>query len=110
MTLPPTSHPLLINRKAPHLVRMDWIEQCASLPGKTLHLGMAIWWLAGIRHGPRVQLTRRTLARFGISRDACYPGLKRLEEARLVSVWRLPGRAPMVTLIERDGTPLRLPD
>lgn len=65
--------------------------------------------LMSILKSPTVRLTRRTMARVNISRYAVTDALRRLEEAGLVRVWRLPGRSPMVTAVEPGtGTPLDL--
>lgn len=96
----------------PRHVRYDWLAAVASIStrsSKSLHLGIALAWLAATRHAPGVSLTRRTLAKWNLSRDACYDGLRRLEAAGLVRVWRLPGRSPHVILMEPGiDTPLRL--
>lgn len=94
----------------PRLIRYDWLAEVAKLPGKSLHLGIALSWMAVLRGGPRVQLGRRVMARFSLSRDACYDALRRLEAHGLIKVWRLPGRSPMVTLMEpgSDGKILRI--
>ena len=95
----------------PRIVRFDWLCAAGKASGKALHLGVALLWLAAVRGGPRVQLTRRGMRRFNLSRDACYDSLKRLEAAGLVKVWRLPGRSPMITLMEprAEETPLWVP-
>ncbi|MGJ0486012.1 MAG: hypothetical protein ACR65R_15970 [Methylomicrobium sp.] len=92
----------------PGLIRYDWLAEVGKLSGKSLNLGIALSWMAVVRGGPRVQLGRRVMARFSLSRDACYDALRRLEAHGLIKVWRLPGRSPMVTLLERDGRPLRI--
>jgi hypothetical protein len=91
-----------IPASAPGPVRPDWLAEAARLSGKSLHLGLALALscLAARRRAPGVPLTRRTLAQWSISRDACYDGLRRLEAAGLVQVWRLPGRSPRVILLE----------
>jgi hypothetical protein len=92
-------------------IRYDWLAQVAAVAdrGKALHLGAALAWLAATRGVPCVPLTRRTLARWNLSRDAAYDGLRTLQAHRLLIVWRLPGRAHRVVLTE-PGTdrPLRL--
>lgn len=92
-------------------VRYDWLALVAASAqrGKTLHLGLALYWLAAKRGVPGVSLTRRTLEKWSLSRDAAYDGLKVLRAAGLVIVWSLPGRAHHVILVE-PGTdaPLRL--
>lgn len=91
------------------LNRLDWLARVAQLNGKALHVGVALSWLAATYHRPAVPLTRRTLLHWNISRDACYDNLRVLEQAELIRVWRLPGRAPVVALTE-PGTsvPLRM--
>ena len=85
---------------APRLVRYDWLAQVATLSGKALHLGLALVWLAATRPSEKALLTRRAMARWNLSRDASYDGLRRLERAGLIRVWRLPGRTPHIILIE----------
>lgn len=86
--------------KMPAPARFDWLCAAAQEPGKAAQLAMMLAWQASQIDMPRVQPKRRVLRRFGISRDACYDGLKRLEDAGLVHVWRLPGRLPQVILVE----------
>jgi hypothetical protein len=104
--------PLLLNRllSEPRPIRYDWLIEVGQLSGKSLHLGIALAWMAVVRGGPRVQLGRRVMARFSLSRDASYDALRRLEAQGLVQVWRLPGHSPMVTLMEPGGggQPLRI--
>lgn len=93
----------------PEAARFDWLCEAARLPGKAAQLALMLAWQAAQARSPAVKPARRGLRRFGVSRDACYDGLKRLEDAGLVHVWRLPGRLPQVVLVE-PGTdqPLRL--
>ena len=65
-------------------VRLDWLQAAAILPGKSLHIGLLLYTLCSRRGLPLVRLTRRMLD--GVSRDAFYDGLVRLEELRLVNV------------------------
>jgi hypothetical protein len=83
----------------------EWLEQVALCADRTkaLHLGLALYWLATRSGLPGVSLTRRTLARWSLSRDAAYDALKVLKSAGLVAVWTLPGRAHHVVLL-RQGT------
>ena len=79
-------------------VRLDWLQAAATLPGKSLHIALLLHTLCSRRGLPLVHLTRRMLD--GVSRDAFYDGLVRLESLRLVNVSRLPGRAHQITLLE----------
>jgi hypothetical protein len=95
----------------PRVVRYDWLAHVARTAhhSKALHLGVALAWLAANRGAVGFSLTRRTLARWNLSRDAAYDGLRTLQAHRLLAVWKLPGRALHVLLTE-PGTdkPLRL--
>lgn len=93
----------------PEAARFDWLCEAARQPGKAAQLALMLAWQAAQTSSPTVKPARRGLRRFGVSRDACYDGLRRLEDAGLVHVWRLPGRLPQVILVE-PGTdqPLRL--
>lgn len=81
-------------------VRADWLAAAARLPGKALAVAIAIQWMANIRRQSTFALTGTTTSRFSISRDASYDGLRRLEEAGLIQVRRLPGRNPSITLLD----------
>ena len=89
-----------INRKIPRPVRLDVLEAATALPGKATQLLIGILLLVAIRQAPTVSLTRRTMARVSVSRYAASDALKRLENANIISVWRLPGRSSMVTILE----------
>lgn len=96
-----------INWKQPRLIRMDTLEAATAVPGKATQLFIGIWMLATIRQSPTVPLSRQTMARVGVSRFCATDALRRLEEAGLIKVWRLPGRSPRVTLVEPGtGIPL----
>lgn len=95
--------------KQPRLVRLDTLESATQLPGKATQLLVGLWLTASLFKSPTVPLTRRAMARVNVSRYAVTDALRRLEAAGLVKVWRLPGRSPMVTLVEPGtGTPLTL--
>jgi len=81
-------------------VPMDWLNRAARLPGKALHVGIAIWHLAGLKKQVAdIKLSSAILTDLGISRPAGYRGLKALEQAALVSVIRHTGRQPLVSLL-----------
>ncbi|CAM8668253.1 hypothetical protein MCEMIEM13_02455 [Comamonadaceae bacterium] len=89
-------------------IPLDWLQQAGVLPGKALHLGVALWFRAGLAGSMTVKLANTDLAAMGVARDAKYEGLQRLKAAGLISVEQQPGRAPTVTLLlvgEAAGTP-----
>lgn len=79
-----------------------WMTQAAQLPGKTLQVALALWYLCGLQKTDSVTLASKTAERFGISRDAKYDAIARLVNAGLVTVHQAPGKAPVVTLLKRS--------
>lgn len=77
---------------------LDWMQRAARLPGKTLHVALALWYLAGLQKSHSVKLASKPLEAMGVSRDAKYDALSRLVAAGLVTVHQQPGQAPVVTL------------
>ena len=90
----PTRQPFI---KGP--LPMPWLRAAAALPGKTLHVGLYLWYLAGLTQSQTVSLSAR-VSELGVSREAKSEALLRLEAAGLVRVLRRPGCAPMVTLLQ----------
>ena len=81
---------------------LPWMQCAAQLPGKTLQVALALWYLAGLQKTRTVRLATKSLSLMGVSRDAKYDGLARLAQEGLVSVEQKPGHAPVVTLLVRD--------
>jgi DNA-binding transcriptional ArsR family regulator len=79
----------------------DWLAAAARLPGKSLHVGIALWHAAGLQSSKTVFFSNVSALRFGLDRNAKYRALIWLEEAGLVRVERKPGRSPRVTLLNR---------
>ena len=78
---------------------MAWLNAAANLPGKTLNLGLAIWWLAGMAKTKTFKLTGKALKQMKISSDAASDALKRLEKRGLIRVQRSPGQRPTVEIL-----------
>jgi hypothetical protein len=83
-------------------VPLDWLSAAARVPGKSLHVGIALWFVSGLQRSHIVVLSNNTIRRFGLDRNAKYRGLAWLEQANLISVRRKLGRAPMVTILEHS--------
>lgn len=99
MQLGPGERELLID--PPPLV---WLSTAARLPGKSLHVAVALWFMSGLQKSRVIALSNVVSARFGLDRNSKYRGLAWLEQAGLVTIRRKLGRAPVVTLhdIESD--------
>lgn len=86
-------------------IQMDWLSSAAQLPGKALNVALAVHWLAGMNGNKPTKLIGKSLKLLNVSDDACRDGLRRLEAAGLITVARLPGQRPVVTVRQPD--PLR---
>ena len=84
-------------------IRLDWLGCAASLPGKTLHVGIALWWLHGISKGKPFKLTQKALQTLNVERDATSSALTRLEQAGLIRVVRQPGQRPTISMLDETA-------
>lgn len=80
----------------------DWLERAASLPGKALNVGLAVWHLSALKKRKSVRLSSQALTRFAVTPTATYRALRALEQARLVQVERHKGRRPIVRILHAD--------
>ena len=83
-------------------IPLGWITKAAGMEGKTLHVGMTLWFLSGLKRSRKVALSQSKLKLFGVSRQTSYRALSRLESAGLVSVERHQGRSPIVIILLTD--------
>jgi hypothetical protein len=81
-------------------VSLDWLATAGQLPGKSLHVGIVLWFLAGVCRTRTVALPNRVLSLFGVDRHAKYRALNYLEQAGLVKCERHTGRCPRVTILD----------
>jgi hypothetical protein len=81
----------------------SWWLPASRLPGKTLQVASVGWLLAGWNRSAEFELALEDWAEFGLSRFSASRGLDELERAELVSVRRMPGRSPVVTILDVDS-------
>lgn len=75
-----------------------WLQQASQLPGRSLNVALALWYLAGLTKSATVALPNKLSSKFGVDRNAKYRALNWLSNAGLVSVERKIGQAPRVTI------------
>jgi hypothetical protein len=80
-------------------VPQDWLACAAKQPGKAFHVGVAIWFQAGIVRSRKVKLSHKALRNWGIKRNTAYRAIAALEKAKLISVDRHRGRNPVVIIL-----------
>lgn len=86
-------------------ISLDWLGRAAALPGKTLNVALALWWLHGMAKGKPLKLTRAALNHLKVERDAASSGLVWLERAGLIHIVRHPGQRPTIAIIIGSGGP-----
>jgi hypothetical protein len=104
---PPARRSLPTHKKGARFLKgpipMSWLAAAARQGGKALHVGVALWHLAGMKNNGRVLLSGSVLTSFGVSRYSTSRALKSLERAKLVEVERHPGRRAVVTILDAPG-------
>jgi hypothetical protein len=80
-------------------IPMPWIIAAARSPGRSLHVGVALWVISGIHQSCIVPLTNLASQCFGLDRNSKYRGLSCLERAGLITVRRKLGQPPIVTIL-----------
>lgn len=78
----------------------EWLQIASSLPGRALHVGLALWFQSGLTKSRDVRVSSRTRQKFSTPADAYRRGLRQLELAGLVRVVRGAGRCALVTLLD----------
>ena len=82
---------------------MDWLASAAQLPGKTLNVGLALWWLAGMSKTGVLKMSRQARANMSVSKDAERDGLRRLEQAGLIEITKRQGQSHSIRIIKEVG-------
>lgn len=84
-------------------IPLNWLSQATQLQGKSLQVGLSLWFLAGLNNSHTVKLSQSTLRQFGVNRQCKYRALRWLEDAKLITVMNGAGKSPMVTLLVFSG-------
>ena len=90
-------------------IPLPWLKRAASLPGKAYTLGSILWWFEGMNPTKPIKVTTKSLRNFSLSESAYLDGLKRLEEAGLVSVTRNKGQRALIEIIVLEDEAVRPP-
>jgi len=94
-------------RQSAHFLKgpipLTWLERASNLSGKTLTVGLVIWYRSGLsstKTGIRIPSELRK--RFGIERKAYYTALAAMEEAGLIGVQRRIGKTAIIEILTVD--------
>ena len=80
-------------------IPLAWLIAAGALPGKSLMVGVGLWFLSGLTGSREIKPTGRLWQFLSISRQAAYRALAALEKRGLIAVRRRPGCAPIVSLL-----------
>ena len=80
-------------------IPLNWLCKAAQLPGKSLQVAIAIWFLAGCNNSSTVKLNQAILTDFGVTRYCKYRALEWLSGAGLIAVQEINGKNPLVTVL-----------
>ena len=80
-------------------IPLNRLCRASQLPGKSLHVANAIWFLVGLNKSPTIKLNQAILNRFGVSRHCKYRALNWLSNAELITVIGANGKNPIVTVL-----------
>jgi hypothetical protein len=80
-------------------IPLNWLCRAAQLPGKSLQVALAIWFLAGLNKSATVRLGQSVLNDMGVGRHSKARALTQLMTAKLISMQCAPGCAPVVTIV-----------
>ncbi|SET86548.1 hypothetical protein SAMN04487962_13313 [Marinobacter segnicrescens] len=79
-------------------LNIEWLQLATQLPGRTLHLALALAVESYRRQTATVSLKARELESYGVKPDAASVGLDRLVQAGLVFADRHQGRPAQITI------------
>jgi hypothetical protein len=81
-------------------IPMRWLSAAAALPGRSLHLALAIRMVEGLANSPTgLRLNARVLDELALDRYAKYRALRHLERAGLIAVSRGAGRKEVIAIL-----------
>ena len=85
---------------------LAWANKADCLPGKALHVALAVWRQAALKKSMTTSLPNGTLAGYGMKERAKRAALLALEGAGLIRVEWKPGCNPIVTIkMDKDSAP-----
>jgi len=81
-------------------IPLDWLTCVAGLSAKSLHVGIVLYYLAGLTNSTTVLVSYKVMNAFHVTRWTVRRNLLLMEGAGLIRVERHCGRSPRVTIME----------
>ncbi len=83
-------------------IPFNWLKKSNSLKGKTGAVGMALWFLHGVKKSDTFKITNQIEELAGCSRQVLGRALKSLQTADLIKFVQKPGARAVVTILKLD--------
>lgn len=77
----------------------EWIHKAASIPGKSLAVGISLWYLRGLTKSQTFKITAKARKLANCTRQTYNEGLRNLAKSELIILDQQSGRSPIVTLL-----------
>lgn len=82
-------------------IPLPWLIRARTCGLLSVVVGLLLWFVAGCRRrSTDLTVSSKQFQAFDLSRQTFSKGLKKLEDAGLVSVIRQPGKKPRITILE----------
>jgi hypothetical protein len=78
----------------------NWLDIASGLPGRSLHVGMVVWFKHGLTKKDQFHITRKDREKFNIPPDAFRRGINHLKNSGLIQVERRTGRPTLITILK----------
>lgn len=79
---------------------MSWLKQAATLPGRSLEVGLMLWHLSGLSRKRTVKFSLSRMEELNVNYQAARRGLRSLEHVGLITIEHRPGQSLLVTLLD----------
>jgi hypothetical protein len=83
-------------------IPLHWISEANSLPGKARAVGLALWFLVGVKRSMTIKITGQIEEIAACGRKAVYSALDALESAGLIRKSNAPGCRPTIEICVKD--------
>ncbi len=80
----------------------EWVTRAAHISGKSASLALAFLYLSGVQKSSSIKLAPRIFDDFSIRPKTVYRLLKKMEQAKLITIENRPGKVPIVTLLKHS--------
>jgi hypothetical protein len=81
-------------------IPFSWLQSASQSFGSGANVGIAIWFLVGVRKSRTVKISKEAIDLSGCTRQTFYKTLQQLEQIGLIAVRRKFGQRPTITILD----------